>query len=78
MSNLTFKFVIMHARRKRNQARTIMFLEKQFGFRDETGIKSTGTRCVDIGFMHHTFTLNISPKLINKYCIIIIITIKIL
>ena len=41
--------------------------EKQFGIRDETGIKSTETRWATVGFMRHTCTLNISY--LNKYCI---------
>ena len=59
-----------HACRKRNETRTKRFLEKQFGFRDETGIKSTETRWATVGFMRHTSTLNISY--LNKYCIICI------
>ena len=38
----------------------IKFLKKQFAIRDETGIKSTETRWVTVGFMRHTCTLNIS------------------
>ena len=39
--------MIMHACRKRNETRTKKFLEKQFGFRDETGINSTERRWAD-------------------------------
>ena len=45
--------------------RTKSFWKEQFGFRDETGIKSTETRWVTVGFMRHTCTLNISH--LNKY-----------
>ena len=47
--------------------RTKSFWKKQFGFRDETGIKSTETRWATVGFMRHTCTLNISY--LNMYCI---------
>ena len=39
--------------------------KKQFGFRDETGIKSTERRWATVGFMRHTCTLNISY--LNKF-----------
>ena len=50
--------------------RTKSFWKKQFGFRDETGVKSTETRWATVRFMRHTCTLNISY--LNKYCIICI------
>ena len=36
------------------------FLEKRFGFRDETGIKVQKQDGQTVGFMRHTCTLNIS------------------
>ena len=53
----------MHVEKEMKQGQK--FLEKQFGFRDETGIKSTETKWVTVGFVCHTCTLNISC--LNKY-----------